>query len=125
MQANKGILLIEDDEVIRELYQEVLTEAGFLVDPARDGEEGLTKTLQGGYRLILLDIMMPKLDGIEFLSRLENQQPSIQNGPIVLLTNLAHDEILNEGLEKGAHSYLVKADLDPSQLVEYVTRLIA
>ena len=74
MSANKRILVVEDDQYIRDLYEEVLTEAGFEVDTAVDGEEGVVKAKKGGYNLILLDVMMPKLDGLGFLEELEKNK---------------------------------------------------
>jgi DNA-binding response OmpR family regulator len=123
--VSKRILLIEDDCSTRELYTEVLTEAGFEVIPVSDGQEGLAKTYEGGYDLILLDLMMPKLDGLGFLTSLQENPPKVANGPIVLITNLAHDEVVQEGLKKGAATYLVKVDLTPGELVEKVKHFLA
>lgn len=114
----KKILLIEDDQFTRELYQDVFTTAGFDIITAPDGEAGLIKAREGGYDLILLDVMMPKLDGLGVLKGLKAQGPKKPNGSIVLLTNLAHDPVVKEALENGAKAYLVKAELNPDELVE-------
>lgn len=111
------ILLIEDDQFTRELYEDVFTEAGFDISSAPDGEAGLIKAREGGYDLILLDVMMPKLDGLGFLKGLKAQPAKTPNGPIVLLTNLAHDPVVKEALENGAKAYLVKAELNPDELI--------
>lgn len=120
MAEKQKILIIEDDVYTRDLYEEILKEAGFEIEIAIDGEEGLVKAQEGGYSLILLDLMMPKLDGLGLLEGLEKKKPKKKNGPIVLLTNLAHDPVIKEGLAKGATSYLIKSDLTPEQLVEKV-----
>ncbi len=114
----KKVLVVDDDLYIRELYEEVLRDEGFTVESAVDGEEGLKKLQQGGYDLVLLDVMMPKLDGLGVLDGLQKNPPKEKNGAIVLLTNLGHDPIIKDALSKGAASYLIKADLTPDQLVE-------
>ncbi|MBI3443442.1 response regulator [Candidatus Woesebacteria bacterium] len=116
----KKVLIVDDDSTVRELYEEVLKDEGFEVETAADGEEGLTKITEGGYNLILLDIMMPKLDGIGILTSLSEKQPKIKNGPIILLTNLAHDPQIEEALKMGAKAALIKADLTPLQFVEKI-----
>lgn len=121
--SKKRVLLVDDDLFIRELYHEVLEQAGYDVDTAPDGEVGLQKILTGGYNLILLDIMMPKLDGVGVLDALQTQQPAQKNGPVALLTNLAHDPIVREALKKGAKDCLIKADLNPDEFLARVKAL--
>lgn len=116
MQQQK-ILLIEDDQLVREAYEESLRSAGYQVDSAVDGEEGLNKARVGGYDLIFLDIMLPKLDGLGILRGLRENPPTVKNGPILLLTNLSHDPVITEGINLGASSALIKSDIDPGQLI--------
>ncbi len=114
------ILVVDDDLFIREIYEDVLKTAGFEVDSAVNGEEALEKLKSGGYALILLDMMMPKVDGLGVLYSL-SQTPSVsKNGPIILLTNSDLDARVKEGLTKGASSYLIKAALTPDQLLEKI-----
>ncbi len=120
----KKILLIDDDLFIRDLYHEVLEQAGFEVETAADGKAGLEKILLGGFDLILLDVMMPQLDGIGILSELAVQKPKQNNGPIVLLTNLAHDPIIKEALQHGAKECFIKADLNPDEFLTKVKGLL-
>lgn len=124
MSSNKKILIVEDDQYIRDVYEETLKDAGFNVTIAIDGEEGLLKAKEGGYGLILLDLMMPKLDGIQLLKKLKENPPKEPNGKIIMLTNLAHDSVIKEGTELGASAYLIKSDLNPDQLVEKVKSFI-
>lgn len=114
------ILLADDDQYIRELYVEVLKDAGYEVVACTNGEEALAEMTKGGFNLILLDIMMPKLDGISVLKSAGALNPQPQNGPVVLLTNLAHDPVLQEATSLGAKAYLIKADMTPDQLVEKI-----
>ena len=117
---NKKILIVEDDTYLRDLYEEVLKEDGFSVKIAVDGEEGLVTALEGGHDLILLDIMMPKLDGLGFLKSLRKKNALSKNGPIILLTNLAHDPVIKEGLDLGAKDFIVKSEITPDDLVKKV-----
>ncbi len=121
---DKRILIIDDDLYIRELYAEVLADAGYIVDTAKDGLEGLNKIKKGGYVAVLLDVMMPQMDGIQVLIESAKQKPEKPNGPTILLTNLSHDPIIQEGLKQGAKTYLIKADITPDELVEKLEDLL-
>lgn len=116
----KKILVVEDDNFIRDVYQDLIKEAGYDVTVAVDGEDGLTKAREGGYDLILLDVMMPKMNGLKVLEELKANPPKTANGSIVLLTNLAQDPIINDALKNGAKAYLIKSDLNPDQLLEKI-----
>ncbi len=120
----KKILLVEDDQFTRELYEEVLTEAGYEVTTATNGEEGLNHIKNGGYDLIFLDVMMPKKDGLQVLRALKEEAPKTVNGGIILLTNLSNDPVFNSayGLNVGVADHLVKSDITPGDLVEKVKK---
>lgn len=119
------ILVVDDDTYLRDLYEEVLKDEGFEVDIATDGQEGLAKMTEGGYDLILLDVVMPKMDGLSVLNALSQNPPQSKNGPIILLTNLAHDPIIKEALSIGAHSYLIKTDSTPDKIIENVKKILS
>lgn len=119
------ILVIEDDTYIRDLYEEILKGEGYEVTVAVDGEDGVVKARDGGYDLVLLDVMMPKLNGLQVLQKLNEQAPQVPNKKIVLLTNLAQDPVVTEALKTGASDFLLKADLNPGQLVEKVKGYLA
>lgn len=116
----KKILVVEDDQFLRDLYKELLVEEGYDTDLAEDGEVGFEKMHNGGYDLILLDIMLPKIDGLEAMRRLKNKPPKSPNGPIVLLTNLGQDSIIKEGFNLGASGYLIKSSMNPDQVLSEV-----
>jgi DNA-binding response OmpR family regulator len=115
------ILLVDDDLYIRELYLEILKNAGYEVEVAVDGKDGFDKIIAGGYDLILLDVMMPYLDGIGILKRLEEEKPQKNNGPIILLTNLAYDPVMKEAMDRGAVACLYKAEMNPDEFLKNVT----
>ncbi|MFZ5424736.1 MAG: response regulator [Patescibacteria group bacterium] len=123
MAEQKKIFLIEDEVFIRDLYKKILTDAGYAVKTANDGEEALEvlKTDEV-FDLILLDIMLPKLTGLEVLRALREGEASVGNTPIYLLTNLGEDNIINEAYRLGADGYLLKAKYLPRQLVEEIDK---
>ena len=116
-KSQKKILIVEDDQFLREFYQELLQSEGYLVDVAGDGEVGLQKAKQGGFSLILLDIMMPKKDGVSVLKELKASPPQNPNGPVVCLTNLGNDTIIKQCFDLGASGYLVKSAINPDQVL--------
>ena len=118
------ILVIDDDPYLRDLYKEVLTQGGYQVDVASDGQEGLTKILQGGYDLTLLDIMMPKIDGLKILKILKDKPPSVYNGPIFVLSVLNQDDIIKKAMDLGAKGYIVKSDLNPDQVLNKISGIL-
>lgn len=122
--ANK-ILVVEDDQNTRNLYQTVLTNAGFEVEVAVDGQDGLSKCQIGGYDLVLLDVMLPKMDGIGLLEELKKNPPKTPNKYIYLLTNLAHDPILHEAVSLGANDVILKTDVNPEELTNRVKEILA
>lgn len=119
----KKILLVEDDESLSELYCELLKQAGFKIDCAGDGEAGYAKALKGGYDVILLDIMLPKKDGISILEDLKKNKPKKENGPIVMLTNLSQEKIIKESIAAGAFCCLMKSSLTPKEILNLVKNL--
>ncbi len=119
------ILVIDDDKDIQDIYTEFLTQAGYQVDNAHDGQEGLTKILQGGYDLILLDIMMPKIDGLGLLKKLkENPPQNVYNGPIIVLSALDQDYIITQALNLGAKGYLKKSGMTPDQALNKISEFL-
>lgn len=120
MDRPKKILIVEDDQFLREFYQELLQGEGFEVDVAPDGEVGFNKLHQGGFDLVLLDIMLPKKDGIEILKENKMSAPSAANGPIVVLTNLGQDAIIKTCFDLGASGYMIKSALNPDQVLTEV-----
>ncbi len=121
----KKILLIDDDTYIRDLYNELLTSEGFEIDLAKDGATGLEKIQQGGYDLVLLDIMLPKIDGHGVLVKLKENPPQKPNGPIIILTNLANDPIVEESVKLGAKASYIKSDHTPEEFLNMIKKYLA
>ena len=112
------ILLVEDDPFLVKMYKEKFEIEGFNVLVAEDGVEGLKLATQGNIDIIILDILIPKLSGIDLLTRLKNN-PKAVNVPILVLTNLTQKEE-EVKLLSGVKEYLVKSDYTPSQVVEKI-----
>lgn len=118
------ILVIDDDLFIREIYEEVIKNAGYEADLAINGEEGVRKLQIGGYSLTLLDMNMPGINGLEVLDKVHDNPPGSANGPIILLSNSADDSVLKEALRKGATTYFIKSDLTPDQLSNNIKKIL-
>lgn len=123
MSDKKRILIIEDDQDIRELYSEVLRDAGFKVKEAVDGKSGLVEALGGNYDLLILDIMLPKTDGLEILRRVKENE-RLKHRRVIMLTNLGRESIIKEGFALGADGYLIKSEHTPDQIVGEVTKFL-
>ena len=113
----KKILIVEDDQFLREFYQELLMQEGYLVDVASDGAEGEAELNQGGYDLVLLDLMLPKKDGVTLLKEAKFKTPSKPIGAIVILTNLGQESLIKQCFDLGAAGYLIKSALNPDQVL--------
>ncbi|MBI3103963.1 response regulator [Candidatus Daviesbacteria bacterium] len=115
----KKILLVEDEDFIRELYVRQLTNAGFSVKFAVDGQSGLNMLRSETFDLLLLDIMLPGMNGLQLLREFKTQNPASKMITI-LLTNLGQEAVIKEGFELGAQAYLIKASYTPDQVVNEV-----
>ncbi|MBU0708737.1 response regulator transcription factor [Patescibacteria group bacterium] len=117
MAVSKKILIVEDDKMMRDLYSDILTGAGYEVELAEDGLVAEKMMKKGGYDLVLLDIMLPDRDGLQVLESLNVKQRKAC-GKVVVLTNLGQDTLVKNGFELGADGYLFKYALNPDQILE-------
>ena len=115
----KTILIVEDELALLELLSEEFKQEGFNVLSAKDGEEGLKFALESKPDYILLDIVMPKMDGLTMLEHLR-ADPRGSNIPVTMLTNLSDIEATAKAVEHGVRDYLVKSNLDIRELVNQV-----
>ena len=113
------VLICEDDPLISRMYQTVFEFEGFEVDMARNGEEGLEKLKKNTPVMILLDIMMPKMSGIEVLEEIK-ADPNYKKIPVVVLTNLSGAKDAEHALELGAIKYIVKSQNKPREIVAQI-----
>ena len=115
-EVQKKILIIDDDEEIRELLEFDIASSGYFVDSAKDGLEGLNKALNNSYDLILLDVMMPKMNGFEVCKNIRQAKLAI---PILMLTAKGTIDDKTTGFDCGADDYLVK----PFDIQEVLLRI--
>lgn len=120
----KTVLCIEDEHFISELYQRALTKAGYQVTVVLDGLEGLREAQSDKYDIILLDLMIPSMTGIDVLRDLRDtaKTPNLHS-KIIITTNLEQRDEVRADIEKQADGYLVKAEITPHELVEFLDQL--
>ena len=118
MQINKRLLIVDDDIQIRELLSFDIAQSGYIVDCATNGQEGLKKALENNYDLILLDVMMPKMNGFDVC---KNIRLANINTPVLMLTAKGTIEDKTQGFDCGADDYLIK----PFEIQEVLLRIRA
>ena len=116
MNNNKRILIVDDDDEIRELLEFDIAQSGYFVDTASDGKEGLSKVLNNSYDLVILDVMMPKMNGFDVCQNIRRAKISI---PILMLTAKGTIDDKTDGFDSGADDYLVK----PFDIQEVLLRI--
>lgn len=118
------ILITEDDPLMARMYQKIFTFEGYAVEMASNGQEGLDKARSIKPTLILLDVMMPIMNGLEVLEKLK-ADPETQSIPIIMLTNLAGQQDAETALSKGAVKYIVKSEYDPKQVADMIKEVLS
>lgn len=118
------VMLAEDNVSTGRMYKQIMESKGFVVDHALDGEQAFEFVHNGGYTLILMDIRMPKMEGLDVLRKLQENPPKEKNGPIVMLTNLTDEYLVKEAMSLGALSYVDKSNLNPEELVAKINGVL-
>ena len=117
----KKILLVEDDAFLSDIFSKKLRKEGFDVNLATDGIEVVKKIEEYFPSLVLLDIVLPSIDGFEVLKRIRSHENKvIQNLPVIMLTNLGQEEDSKKALALGANEYLVKANFTTKEIIEKI-----
>ncbi len=117
------VLIVEDDNMLSEMYAAKFKAEGFEVETAFDGQEGVDKAKIVKPDAILLDVIMPRLDGFGALEAIKAEK-SLAKIPVIMLTNLGQEEDVARGNKLGAADYFVKANQTPSEIVDKVKKLI-
>lgn len=118
------ILIVEDDPLMSRMYQKIFTFEGYEVEVASDGQEGLSKAKNIKPTLILLDVMMPKMNGLQVLDSLKADE-QMKAIPVIMLTNLAGQQDAETALAKGAVKYIIKSEYEPKQVTNMVKEVLA
>ncbi len=119
----KIILVIEDEEPLRRVLKDILTVEGYAISEAKDGVEGLEMSLRENPDLILLDIVMPKMNGLDMLKKLRAEERG-KEVPVIVLTNLSDNEDVAKAMESEAFDYFVKTDIKIDQVIEKIREKI-
>ncbi len=117
------IIIIEDDEFLSDIYKTKFELEGFKVIAINDGEKGLKAIQTKKPDIVLLDVLLPKLDGFTILQILKKDEAT-KDIPVVLLTNLGQKEDVQKGLEMGAVDYLIKAHFTPGEIIEKIKQAL-
>lgn len=117
------ILLVEDDPFLIDIYSQKLTKAGFKVEVAQNGKSALQSLQKRKPQLVILDIVLPGIEGWEILRRIKKDR-SLAKLKVVVLSNLGQKEEVEKGLKLGAVKYLIKAHYTPSEVVKEIKKVI-
>jgi len=115
------ILVIEDDKFLRDLLYKKLAEENFSVATALDGEEGLKKIQEENPNLVLLDLILPGINGFEVLKKAK-ENPATKDIPVIVLSNLGQKEDVERAMKLGAQDYLIKAHFTLEEIVEKIRK---
>lgn len=116
IEARKKILIVEDEQHLLDVLRDEFTQEGFEVFKAKDGEEGYAVAVEKKPDIILIDILMPKMDGLTMFKKLRLHE-ELKKTPGIILTNVNNSETISKALESGAYDFLVKSDWEPKGLV--------
>ena len=118
------ILIVEDDSLMSRMYQKIFTFEGYEVEMAADGEEGFEKAKTLKPTIMLLDVMMPRMNGLQALEKLK-LDPETKAIPVIMLTNLAGQQDAETAMTKGAIKYIIKSEHEPKEVANIVKEILA
>ena len=119
----KNILIVEDDQFFRELLNKKLLSLGYSITEAANGEDGVNLTKQKKPDLIILDLLLPSIDGFEVLSKVKTN-PETSSIPVIIVSNLGQQEDVERGLKLGASDYMIKSQFDVESIVAKIKSII-
>jgi DNA-binding response OmpR family regulator len=119
----KKILIVEDDKFLRELIVQKLVKEGYETSEAIDGEQGIKKIKEEKPDIVLLDLILPGIDGFEVLSQ-KKEDANVAQIPVIVLSNLGQKEDVERGLKLGAVDYLIKAHFTPGEIIEKIKNIL-
>lgn len=118
------VLIVEDEKMLADMYATKFTMEGYAVEKAADGAEGIELAKKAKPDIILLDVIMPKVDGFTALKELKSN-PALKAIPVIMLTNLGQEDDVKKGKELGATDYYVKSNHSPSEIVKKVKDVLS
>ncbi|OGZ33686.1 MAG: hypothetical protein A2Y98_01525 [Candidatus Portnoybacteria bacterium RBG_19FT_COMBO_36_7] len=123
--SGNKILIVEDDKFLRDLIIKKLKNEGYETVFAVGGEEGLKKIEEERPSLVLLDLILPGIDGFEVLKQVKsNSSDEIKNIPVIILSNLGQQDDVKKGINLGAVDFLIKAHFTPSEIIDKIKQVL-
>jgi CheY-like chemotaxis protein len=122
--SKKHILLVEDEADAREIYLDILKGEGLNATGVADGQAALDVLAKQKSTLVLLDIIMPRMDGIETLNQIKKNPEKYGNPKVVMLSNIGGDIAIDKAMELGADGYMLKSETEPDDFVNVVTKYL-
>lgn len=123
-ELKKKILIVEDEPDAREIFLDILDGAGFASTGAADGDDALSKLENEKFDLVLLDIVMPKKDGVQTLADIKKFPGKYGDMKVVMLTNIGGDLAVDKAIKMGANGYMLKAETEPNDLIAIVNKYL-
>ncbi len=120
---SRKVLVVEDDRFLRELITQKLSREGYEVSEAVDGEDGVKKAEEKKPEIILMDLILPGIDGFEAITKIK-ANPELEDIPIIILSNLGQRDDVERGLKLGAVDFLVKAHFTPGEIIEKIEKVL-
>ncbi len=120
MEPKKKILVVEDETDARQIFLDILTDAGFEVKGAPDGKEALAMLVDNKVDLVLLDIIMPNMDGVQTLAEIKKFPGKYGDMKVVMLSNIGGDVAIDKAMKLGADGYMLKSETEPEDLISLV-----
>lgn len=120
---SKKILIVEDDKFLRELISQKLIKVGFEIITAEDGETALKIIIDNKPALVLLDLIMPGIDGFGVLTEMKKNEET-EKIPVIILSNLGQKEEIEKGMRLGATDFMIKAQFSPNEIVDKVKSIL-
>lgn len=121
----KKILIAEDDFFIRDAYKEIFQDNGYDVEVANDGEDAISKIRSRLFDMILLDIMMPKVSGLDVLSQIRSVEGFNKKTPVFFITNVGEQNFIEKAFKTGMDGYIIKSQFTPQQIVDEINKFLA
>jgi len=119
----KKILLIEDEEIMIDLLQRKIAQEGYEIRVARNGEEGLAAMKEKKPDLVLLDIIMPKMEGFEVMEHMQADK-DLKKIPVIVISNSGQPVEIDRAQKMGARDWLIKTEFDPQEVIEKIKKQI-
>jgi DNA-binding response OmpR family regulator len=117
------ILVVEDEQILAEMYKDKFEKEGFEIILAMDGKVGMDKMKKEKPNLVLLDILLPNENGIEFLKK-QKEDPEVSSIPVIVFSNFDDQETRKQTLSLGAKEYLIKSNHNPKEIVDQIKKYI-